>query len=381
MPLDASTHSGASELVGRDVDELDTPTVLVDLDVLERNIERMAHFARQHGVSLRPHAKTHKTLGVALRQRAAGGTGLTVAKLDEAEAYLAAGFDDLLVANEVVGPDKWRRLVDLQTRGSVAVGLDSREAADGLNTIASAAGVTVPVVIEVDSGLRRAGVQPGSPTLTLAEHAAGLANLRLRGVFTHAGHAYGAASPAEVARIGEHEGNVLVETAALLREHGLACAVVSVGSTPTARHAGKVPGVTEIRPGNYVFYDRMQVALGAATLEDCALSVLVRVISRPDAARAVLDAGSKTFALDRGAHGMDALAGFGQDRQHGLILQRLSEEHAVCDVDDQRICVGDRLRIVPNHACTVANLADVLVGVRGGRVTEVMPVLVRGGGR
>src|SRR5437764_606511 len=139
-----------------------------------------------------------------------------------------------------------------------------------------------------------------------------------------------------------------------------------VGSTPTAMHSGKVPGVTEIRPGNYVFYDRMQVALGVATLADCALSVLVRVISRPDATRAVLDAGSKTFALDRGAHGMEALPGFGQDRQHGLILQRLSEEHAVCEVHDQRICVGDRLRIVPNHACTVANLAEVLVGVRGG---------------
>ena len=218
MPLDASTHVQASDLVGRQVDELDTPTVLVDLDVLERNIERMADFARQYGVSLRPHAKTHKTRGVALRQRAAGAAGLTVAKLDEAEAYLAAGFDDLLVANEVVGADKWRRLVDLQTRGSVAVGLDSREAADGLNAIASAAGVTVPVLVEVDSGLRRAGMQPGWPTLSLAEQVAGLANLRLRGVFTHAGHAYGAASPAEVARIGEHEGNVLVETSALLRE-------------------------------------------------------------------------------------------------------------------------------------------------------------------
>jgi D-serine deaminase-like pyridoxal phosphate-dependent protein len=371
----------ASDLVGRDVDELDTPTVLVDLDVLERNIERMAHFARQHGVSLRPHTKTHKTLGVALRQQAAGLNGLTVAKLDEAEAYLSAGFDDLLVANEVVGADKWQRLVDFQMRGSVAVGLDSREAADGLNAIASAAGVSVPVLVEVDSGLRRAGVLPGAPTLALAEHVARLASLRLRGVFTHAGHAYGAASPAEVARIGEHEGKVLVETAALLRADRLACEVVSVGSTPTAMHSGKVAGVTEIRPGNYVFYDRMQVGLGVATLDDCALSVLVRVISRPDATRAVLDAGSKTFALDRGAHGMDALAGFGQDREHGLVLQRLSEEHAVCEVQHQRIRVGDRLRIVPNHACTVANLAEVLVGVRSGRVTEIMEVLVRGGGR
>jgi len=184
-----------------------------------------------------------------------------------------------------------------------------------------------------------------------------------------------------VARIGRREGEVLVETAERLRSHGIACEVVSVGSTPTARHAGAVPGVTEMRPGNYVFHDRMQVALGVVSLKDCALTVLVRVISRPRTDRAVLDAGSKTFALDRGAHGMEGVAGYGQEREHGLILQRLSEEHAVIEDIDQRIDVGDRLRIVPNHACTVANLADTLVGVRGERVCEVMPVLVRGGGR
>jgi D-serine deaminase-like pyridoxal phosphate-dependent protein len=367
--------------LGQPIDELDTPRVLIDLDVLERNVERMAHFAREHGVSLRPHAKSHKTLGVATRQREAGCTGLTVAKLDEAEAYQNAGFDDLFIANEVVGVDKWQRLASLQQRGRVAVGIDSVAAAEGLNNVARAMHVEVPVLIEVDSGLGRAGVQPGAAALELAKPLTNLSNLRLRGLFTHAGHAYGAASPEDVARIGRTEGEVLVESAELLRSHGITCEVVSVGSTPTARHAGTVAGVTEIRPGNYVFYDRMQVGLGVVSLEDCALSVLARVISRPQPDRAVLDAGSKTFALDRGAHGMDALAGFGQDRQHGLILQRLSEEHAVVGVVDQTIDVGDRLRIVPNHACTVANLADVLLGVRDGRVTEVMPVLVKGGGR
>ena len=186
-----------------------------------------------------------------------------------------------------------------------------------------------------------------------------------------------------MARIGRAEGEVLVETAQLLRSHGVACEVVSVGSTPTARHAGAVPGVTEFRPGNYVFYDRMQVALGAAQAEDCALSVLARVISRPDPRRVVIDAGSKTFALDRGAHGTDALAGFGEATAQHLVLERLSEEHGVLSLaaDGQPVEIGDRLRFVPNHACTVANLADVLLGVRGDRVTEVLPVLVRGGGR
>jgi D-serine deaminase-like pyridoxal phosphate-dependent protein len=366
---------------GRVIDELDTPCVLVDLDILERNVARMARFAQEHGLSLRPHAKSHKTLGIAERQAAAGCSGLTVAKLDEAEAFLAHGFDDLFVANEVVGVDKWQRLVGLQARGRVAVGIDSLEAAEGLNAVAHGQGVDVPVLIEVDSGLGRAGVLPGNQALTLAQHLVQLRNLQLRGVFTHAGHAYGAASAEDVVRIGRQEGEVLVETAALLRAHGIACEVVSVGSTPTAMHAGAIPGVTEIRPGNYVFYDRMQVALGTTSMTDCALTVLARVISRPRPDRLVLDAGSKTFALDRGAHGMEALPGYGQDRQHGLILQRLSEEHAVIEGAVKPVNVGDRLRIVPNHACTVANLADALVCVRAEAVREVMPVLVRGGGR
>ncbi len=372
----------ADTRIGQSVQALDTPAVLVDLDVLERNVGRMATFAAEHGIGLRPHAKSHKTLGIAERQRSAGARGFTVAKLDEADAYLAAGFDDLLIANEIVGIDKWRRLAAMQDRGSVAAGVDNVQAAAGMAEVARGAGVTVPVLIEVDCGLRRAGVQPGQAALELAQKVAGMSGLNLRGVFTHAGHAYAAESPAEVARIGRAEGEVLVETANQLRAHGVACEIVSVGSTPTARHAGAVPGVTEFRPGNYVFYDRMQVALGAAQLEDCALSVLARVISRPDPRRLVIDAGSKTFALDRGAHGTDALAGFGQAPAQQLVLERLSEEHGILSrAAGQSVEIGDRLRFVPNHACTVANLADVLLGVRVDRVTEVLNVLVRGGGR
>jgi D-serine deaminase-like pyridoxal phosphate-dependent protein len=371
-------------LLGKQLEELDTPTVVVDLDVLERNVGRMARFADERGVKLRPHAKSHKTLGIARRQADAGAVGLTVAKLDEAEAFLAAGFDDLLVANEVVGPLKWRRLAALNARGWVAVGIDALEVAAGLATVAREMGVVVPVLLEVDCGLGRAGTKPGEATAILAEQVAHMAGLDLRGLFTHAGHAYAAASPEEVCRIGKEEGEVLVETAELVRARGLPCLVVSVGSTPTAFSAGSVPGVTELRPGNYVFYDRMQVGLGSAHLEDCALSVLSTVISRPANDRAVIDAGSKTFALDRGAHGLEALRGYGVDRSAGLVVDRLSEEHGILQLtpdEEARVCVGSRLRLVPNHACTVANLADRLVGVRGGVVTEILPVMVRGGGR
>lgn len=371
-------------MLGQHVDALDTPTVVVDLDVLERNVQGMARFAAEHQVALRPHAKSHKTEGIARRQVAAGAVGLTVAKLDEADAYLRAGFDDLLVANEVVGPQKWRRLAELNTRGSVAVGVDAVEVAAGIAAAARAVGVVVPVLIEVDSGLHRAGTAPDQPTADLAERIASFDGLSLHGVFTHAGHAYAAASPEDVLRIGREEGEVLVRTADCIRARGLKCAVVSVGSTPTASTAGSVPGVTELRPGNYVFYDRMQVGLGSACLEDCSLSVLATVISRPSPDRAVIDAGSKTFALDRGAHGLDSLRGFGFDAARGVTVDRLSEEHGILQLTDDQaesVPVGTRLRLIPNHACTVTNLTDTLVGVRSGVVTEVLPVMVRGGGR
>jgi D-serine deaminase-like pyridoxal phosphate-dependent protein len=205
----------------------------------------------------------------------------------------------------------------------------------------------------------------------------------LRGIFTHAGHAYGARSPDEVRRIGELEGAAVVETANLLREHGIACPVVSVGSTPTALIAGAVPGVTEMRPGNYVFYDRMQIGLGSATSLDCSLSVLATITSRPAVDRVIIDAGSKTFALDRGAHGLESVQGFGEDPVHGLVIDHLSEEHGIIVRADHQSnpVAGERLRLLPNHACTAANLADCLLGVRGERVEEVLPVIARGGGR
>jgi D-serine deaminase-like pyridoxal phosphate-dependent protein len=369
--------------VGRDLNQLDTPALLVDLDRLETNIARMAAFAREHGVLLRPHAKSHKSAGIARRQIDAGAVGLTVAKLDEAEAFLDAGFTDLFIANEVVGMHKWERLVRLAQRGTVAIGIDDIGAARGLADVAQAQSVVVDVVIEIDSGLHRAGVLPGEAALRLAEAVSAQRGVRLRGVFTHAGHAYGAHSPEEVRRIGELEGAAVVETANLLRTHGIACPVVSVGSTPTALSAGAVPGVTEMRPGNYVFYDRMQLGLGSANTRDCALSVLATITSRPTADRAIIDAGSKTFALDRGAHGMETVQGFGEDLTHGLVIDHLSEEHGIIVRAEHQSdpSVGDRLRFLPNHACTAANLADCMFGVRGDRVEEVLPVIVRGGGR
>jgi len=340
----------------------------------------MARFAASAGVALRPHCKTHKTLEIARRQAAGGASGLTVAKLDEAAAYLEDGHDDLFVANEVVGPAKWTRLAGMQRLGRVAVGVDDPAVAEALAAVARREGVVVPVLVEVDCGLARAGLPPGEPAAALAERVAGLPGLELRGVFTHAGHVYGADGPERVRAIARAEAEAVVSTAELIRRRGVPCEVVSVGSTPTVRVSGAVDGVTEIRPGNYVFNDRMQVALGSAAYADCALTVLATVISTPAPDRAVVDTGSKTFALDRGAHGIESLRGFGEDPGRGAVLERLSEEHGVLRPEPGALRVGDRLRFVPNHACTVANLARELLGVRGGALVEPMAVAVAGGG-
>lgn len=255
--------------------------------------------------------------------------------------------------------------------------MDTLEGAAALSAACRAGGFEVGVDLEIDTGLHRCGVPPLAEALALARRVADLPGQRPRGIMTHAGHAYGAASPEQVRAIGLEEGRLMVGTAEALRAAGLPCTSVSVDSTPTAFHSGAVPGVTEMRPGNYVFYDRMQIGLGSCAPEDVSLSVLATVISRC-ATHAVLDCGSKALALDRGAHGLESVAGHGALVGHGGVLQRLSEEHGVV-APPQGLAVGQRVEVLPNHACTVVNLFDFLVGVRAGRVECLIPVAARGG--
>ena len=357
------------------LDSIETPAVLVDLDVVERNVAAMAERARRAGVRLRPHAKTHKTVEIGRLQLAAGAGGLSVAKVGEAEVFVAAGFQDLFVAYPVVGEDKGRRLLALSDRARLAVGVDSPDGARTLDAVFRAAGRRLDVLLKIDVGFHRVGVLPDHAVQT-AQSISDLPGLRLRGVFTHAGHAYLAKSPDGVADIGRSEGSILVETAQRIRDAGIEIEEVSVGSTPTARHAMSVPGVTECRPGNYVFHDASQVSLGVCAPEDCALTVLATVVSVPAADRAVVDAGSKTLSSD-------PLRPSGPG--HGFVLgrrsriARLSEEHGVIEVlPGEGFRVGERVRILPNHACVVSNLHDRLLGVRGDRVEGELAVAARG---
>jgi D-serine deaminase-like pyridoxal phosphate-dependent protein len=357
------------------IEDLSTPAVLIDLDVLERNVARMAARARRAGVRLRPHAKTHKCLEIARLQRAAGARGLSVAKVGEAEVFADAGFNDLFVAYPVVGEDKGRRLLALADRARLAVGVDSVEGAQTLAAPFREAGRVLDVMLKVDVGYGRVGVLP-KQAVELARQIVDLPGLRLRGVFTHAGHAYLATSRVQVGRISVQEGQRLAQSAADLRGAGLEVEEVSVGSTPTAERAMKVTGVTECRPGNYVFHDASQVALGSCALEDCALTVLATVVSVPARGRAVVDAGSKTLSSDPLRH---RPGGYGRILGRESRIEKLSEEHGVIAVAEREAFrVGERVRILPNHACVVANLHDHLVGTSGERVEAFLPVAARG---
>jgi D-serine deaminase-like pyridoxal phosphate-dependent protein len=247
-------------MLGSSLEALATPAVLVDLDVLEANIARMAARAREAGVRLRPHAKTHKCPEIGRLQRAAGAWGLSVAKVGEAEVFADAGFDDLFVAFPVVGEDKGRRLLALADRARLAVGVDSLEGARTLAGPFREAGRALDVLLKVDVGYGRVGVLPDR-AVEVARTIAELPGLRLRGVFTHAGHGYLALTKAAVEEVAREVRERLAAAAADLQAAGLPLAEVSVGSTPTASRAMRVPGVTECRPGNYVFHDGSQVAL------------------------------------------------------------------------------------------------------------------------
>jgi D-serine deaminase-like pyridoxal phosphate-dependent protein len=357
-------------MIGRRWTELDTPVLLLDLDRLEANIERMAALARTHGVKLRPHVKTHKSIPIARMQIAAGAVGLTAAKLDEAEVFASAGFDDLFVAYELVTAAKLKRATALAGRVRLAFGVDSLEGIEMAAAAARDAGTTLRVRIEIDSGLHRCGV-PAEEAAPLAQHIAARPELELEGVFTHAGHAYAAESPGELDRIGQEEAQSVLRAAELIGSVN----VVSVGNTPTAARSMAQSGVTEARPGNYVFYDAMQVALGAAAQDDCALTVAATVISRPEPGRAVVDAGAKTLGLDRGAHGSSSLPHYGSLVGTDGALVRLSEEHGVLELPPSSgLGVGGAVRILPNHACAVANLADGYAVVRADRVVDWWPI-------
>jgi len=357
--------------------DLDTPSLLIELDILERNLVAMAEVARAAGVRLRPHTKTHKSPRIARMQLDAGAEGVTVAKLGEAEVMADAGVEDILVAYPIVGEQKLVRLRALLERARVRTTSDSIEVAEGLGRLGREMGRDVEMFIEVDTGLHRMGRPPGEPTAALVREVAGVRGAHVAGLLTHAGHAYWSTDSNDLRAAAEREGRDLVETAERCAQDGIELREISVGSTPTARHVAQVPGVTEIRPGTYVFNDVQQMRLGVATEADCAVRVLATVVSRVGE-RFVLDAGTKAFSSDGGDGppfpGRGVVAG-----RPELRLDFMNEEHVVGHIEgDHDLWIGDRLEVVPLHVCSAINLFDVAYGVRAGLVEEEIPIAARG---
>ncbi|MDR3464626.1 MAG: D-TA family PLP-dependent enzyme [Xanthobacteraceae bacterium] len=345
--------------------EYGTPAVVVDMTRVERNIARIQAACDAAGVANRPHIKTHKSPLLARLQRDAGAAGITCQKLGEAEVMADGGLDDILISYNLLGDEKVRRLGALLARVDVTAAADNEVVVSGLPLAAELAGRPLPVVIECDTGRERAGVATPAEAVALAQAIAARQGLEFAGFLFY---------PTENG--WPQAQRFFDDAAAGVRALGLTPRIVSTGGTPNLKNLGGLRGATEHRPGTYIYNDRMQVAAGVASWDDCALQVYATVVSRAAPDRGILDAGSKVLTADQG--GLDG---------HGLILDhpgariaRLAEEHGFLDLSrcTERPAVGDVVRIVPNHVCVVVNMVDEVLMVRGDEIVGTLPVAARG---
>ena len=346
------------------INDLDTPCVVIDLDRAESNLERAQAHANANGYKLRPHIKTHKLPRWARRQVALGAVGITCQKLGEAEVMADAGLTDIFLPYNILGDRKLARLRALNRRITLSVTADSPDTVAGYARTFTADD-PLTVLVECDTGTRRCGVQTSAQALALARQIATAPGLRFGGLMTY--------PPSRKAAEAE---SWLREAVDLLAQAGIPVPRVTSGNTPDMWRTDQSV-VTERRPGTYIYFDRTQVAVGAAGWDDCALTVLATVVSRPTANRVIIDAGSKTLSSDLA--GPDQ-PGYGLLRGTPHVLERLNEEHGIIEMkepsDSPR--VGERVRIIPNHACVVSNLFDVVHLVSGDAVVETVPVAARG---
>lgn len=353
-------------LKARIAEEFGTPAVVIDLDRVERNIARVQAMCDAAGVANRPHIKTHKSPLLARMQRDAGARGITCQKLGEAEVMADGGLDNILISYNLLGSQKMGRLGALLRRVNVTVAADNPTIIEGLTEAARIAERPLPVVVECDTGRKRAGVETAGEAVALAKLIAQLPGLEFAGFMFY---------PTEQSW---PETQRFFDTACEgVREAGLEPKIVSTGGTPNLANLGKLQGATEHRPGTYIFNDRMMLQCGAATLDDCALMVYATVVSRAASERGILDSGSKTLTSDTGG-GLD---GFGLILEHPQArIRAFSEEHGFLDLSacNERPKVGDIVRIIPNHVCVVVNMVDQMIAIRGDEVVDVIPVAARG---
>lgn len=342
------------------IHDLETPSVLIDLDRMERNIARMQGYCDHYGLKFRPHIKTHKIPAIAKMQLAAGAVGIACQKLTEAQVFIDAGINDIQIPYNIVGPQKTARLADMSMYNRITVSADHPSVVRGLSEAAAAANGTIRVMVDLATEIERTGASPDE-AIELAKQIDSDDHLHFAGVLVYPSY------PSIRPRLQElldglHQARIGVDS-------------VSGGGTGAAFTAHEVPELTEIRVGTYIFNDWNTVTAGWADVDDCAMTIMATVVSRPAENRAILDSGSKTLAADRVADG------------HGCILEypdahiyKLNEEHAYVDLSacENHPVIGERVQIVPVHTCVVSNLHNQLYGVRGETIEEVWEVGARG---
>jgi D-serine deaminase-like pyridoxal phosphate-dependent protein len=359
------------------VTELETPAVVVDLDVLEGNLQRLAAYARQHNLKVRPHTKTHKIPAIAHMQREAGCHGITVAKSCEAVVMAEGGLDNILVAYPILGEAKANRLAELARNRRITVAVDSLAAAEGISKAAATAGTLIQLLVEMDVGMRRCGVSSPEEVRSLAAVIKNLPNVAFAGITCYPGHIW--SRPEEQSAALGMVSDKIDAALGHLSAAGFECEIVSAGSTPAAFNSHLVRSLTEIRPGTYVFNDRNTMGVGACERSQCALTVMTTVVSTAVPGRAVIDGGTKTFSSDRLLSGTQM--GFGEVAEDPtLVFESMSEEHGQLDVSrsDTKLSVGDKLSVVPNHVCACVNMHDRIWYHRNGVVEGSWQVAGRG---
>jgi len=362
------------------VHDLDTPSLIVDLDIMERNLHKYHEYGRQHNLQLWPHTKTHKTPELAKLQMKYGAPGVTCAKIGEAEVMAANGVGRILVAYPVVGPQKMDRLIALAKKIDLTVALDSFESAERISGPAEKAGIKIKVLLEFNVGMNRVGLETPQEVVDVGKQIMALHGIDLVGLTCYPGNVW--VPPAQMPGEMKKMDATVHERVDAARKAGLPTSRVSGGSTPTALWSHLVRDFTEIRPGQYIFHDINEVCLGIATYDMCALRVLATVCSTSVTNRIIIDGGSKTFSSDRLLNPPEGVPpGFGHIVEYpDLWFEKMSEEHGHIDssTSAKKPRVGERVTIIPNHVCPCVNMHDVMYGHRSGKIEAVWKIQARG---
>ena len=371
---------GMNDMIKSKYECIDTPAILIDYDIMMENIRAMQSKANQYHVNLRPHIKTHRMPELAKLQMKEGAYGITVAKVGEAEVMAQNGLNNIFIANEIVGISKLERIRELNRTINIRIGVDNEYQVDQLEEVFKAEKKSIEVLIEFEVGENRSGVITDDQLINLAAYIKNKKKVILKGVFSHEGHSYKAKNIEECIRVSHESQERTLRAGNIVRGLGIDIDTISIGATPSLMHTGIIKGITEIRPGTYIFMDVGQGS-GINDFSKCAATVLATVISKPTEERVVLDAGAKALTSQNRSEGICSTNGYGLVKESNNIrLSGVFDEHGLINDKQFRkyIEIGDKVEIIPNHICPTCNLYEKAYLVSKGEVLKEIPILCRG---